>query len=137
MLSTLSTPAHAALASPAPAAPAAPPASAVGAMASPGGAERTAGAAPALALQPPSRQGTDEAIRLRENLQAALKTLSEQIDDGARQLSFSVDEALGSTVVKVHDAESGEVVRQIPSEAVLKVAHTLHDLKGLLLDQRG
>lgn len=84
-----------------------------------------------------SRPGTDEALRLRENLQEALKALSEQMDDGARQLSFSVDEALGRTVVKVHDRDSGEVVRQIPSEAVLKVAHTLHDLKGLLLDQRG
>jgi len=34
----------------------------------------------------------------------------------------------------VTNTQTGELVRQIPSDAVIKVAHTLEDLKGLLYD---
>jgi flagellar protein FlaG len=37
-------------------------------------------------------------------------------------------------VVTVKSRESGEVVRQIPSEVALRVAHNLEDMKGLLQD---
>jgi flagellar protein FlaG len=39
-------------------------------------------------------------------------------------------------VVTVKSAESGEVIRQIPSETALKVAHNLADIKGLLEDKK-
>jgi uncharacterized FlaG/YvyC family protein len=39
-------------------------------------------------------------------------------------------------VVTVTDKESGKVINQIPSEAVLKVAHSMTALKGILYDDK-
>jgi flagellar protein FlaG len=50
-----------------------------------------------------------------------------------RDLSFSVDDVANKVVLTVKNRE-GEVVRQIPSEAALRVAHNLDDMKGLLQD---
>jgi len=39
-------------------------------------------------------------------------------------------------LVIVSDKESGKVIKQIPSEAVIKAAHSLEALKGLLYDDK-
>ena len=49
-----------------------------------------------------------------------------------RALNFSVDKVAQRTVITVKNSDSGEVVRQIPDEALLRVAHTIEELKGLL-----
>jgi flagellar protein FlaG len=46
-----------------------------------------------------------------------------------------VDEATGSTIVRIVNPETGELVRQIPSEDVLAAAHALRS-SGSLLDLR-
>jgi flagellar protein FlaG len=50
-------------------------------------------------------------------------------------LGFSVDKVANDVVVTVKRKETGEVVRQIPSEAILKLAHNFEKLKGVLLDE--
>jgi flagellar protein FlaG len=45
-----------------------------------------------------------------------------------------VDEAVGGPVVTVRSAESGEVVRQIPNEVIVRIAHNLEKVKGLLFN---
>jgi uncharacterized FlaG/YvyC family protein len=35
-------------------------------------------------------------------------------------------------VILVKNQDSGEVIRQIPNEVVIKVAHSIEDLKGIL-----
>ena len=45
---------------------------------------------------------------------------------------ISKDEYLNRFVVKIADKNSGEIVREIPSEALLKFAQHLKELKGLL-----
>jgi flagellar protein FlaG len=37
-------------------------------------------------------------------------------------------------VVVVTDKTTGEVIRQIPNEVVIRVAHNIADLKGVLFD---
>jgi len=39
-------------------------------------------------------------------------------------------------VVTVRSAETGEVVRQIPNETVVKVAHNIEKMKGLLFSAK-
>jgi flagellar protein FlaG len=73
-------------------------------------------------------------IKLRENLSAAVEHLNRQLASSGRTLGFSIDEILHAPIVTVKNTSTGEVVRQIPSEAVVKVAHTLEELKGLLYD---
>jgi len=46
-----------------------------------------------------------------------------------RNLTFSVDENTDRSVVTVLDANSGDVIRQIPSEDVLALAERIQDLQ--------
>jgi flagellar protein FlaG len=53
-----------------------------------------------------------------------------------RSLQFKDDPTSGRMVVSVIDAESGEVIRQIPPEQMLRMAANLEQLNGLLLGER-
>ena len=73
-----------------------------------------------------------DASEVRENLQDAVRMLNQQMTSTKRGLGFQVDEAVGGPVVTVRSAESGEVVRQIPNEVVVRSAHNIEKVKGLL-----
>lgn len=71
---------------------------------------------------------------IRRNLEEAIKRLNEQLEQNSRKLNFSMDPTTKSLVIVVKNSETGEVVRQIPEESVLRVAHHIESLKGLLLN---
>ena len=58
-------------------------------------------------------------------LDYAVSRLNEYIQSSRRDLHFSVDKGSGRVVVKVIDSETREVIRQIPSEEVMALAHGL------------
>jgi flagellar protein FlaG len=60
-------------------------------------------------------------------LERATQELAEFAKQSNRDLMFSVDETSGKTVVTVMDGETSEVIRQIPSEEVLRIAQALED----------
>lgn len=72
---------------------------------------------------------------VRRQMQEAIEQLNRQMAQNKRDLSFSVDDVANKIVLTVKNTE-GEVVRQIPSETALKVAHNLADIKGLLQDEK-
>lgn len=51
-------------------------------------------------------------------------------------LAFQVDEASKRFVVNVADISTGELIRQIPGDAVLRIARQLESLKGILFDDK-
>lgn len=65
-------------------------------------------------------------------LKAAVQEIEKFVQSIKRNLEFSIDEASGKVVVKVIASDSGEVVRQIPNEEVLKLANSLNDASSLL-----
>ena len=96
-------------------------------------------AAPAIAdaqhpvvMPPPKAEIQFDAEKMRANLQEAINRINEMMRDGGRGLNFSMDNKLGRPIVLVRNLESGEVIRQIPNEVVVKVAHSIEDLKGML-----
>lgn len=66
-----------------------------------------------------STQQSTESTTTSEEKKKALKEALSALQGESTSLDFSIDDASGSLVVKVVDKESGEVVRQIPSEEVL------------------
>jgi flagellar protein FlaG len=68
----------------------------------------------------------------RKNLAEAIQKLNDMMKDSGRTLSFSMDVKLGRPIVFVKNMANGDVVRQIPSEVVVRVAHGIEDFKGLL-----
>jgi len=105
----------------APAAPAAPAVSAVPAVPK----------APAIKVEP-----LVDPKQMRQNLQEAIEKLNDQVERNGRGLNFSVDDRLNRPIITVRSTATGEVVRTIPNEVVIKVAHNIEDIKGLLMDQR-
>jgi flagellar protein FlaG len=73
--------------------------------------------------------------QLHENLKQAIEQLNKELADSGRSLGIRMDDVLNTPVVTVKSTKTGEVIRQIPSEAVIKVAHTFEQLKGLLVDE--
>lgn len=64
-----------------------------------------------------------------------VERMNERIQHVTRDIRFSVDEDTDKVVVKIIDHHSGEVVRQIPSEELLKLAERLDDLRGMFLKE--
>ena len=63
-----------------------------------------------------------------------VQKMNDEMKSTQRGLSFAFDRAISTHVVTVKSAESGEVIRQIPTEAVVRVAHNIEKLKGLMFD---
>ena len=61
-----------------------------------------------------------------------VEQLNQQMQASNRNLSFGIDKKINTFVITVTDKASGEVVRQIPPESVVRVAHNIANLKGVL-----
>lgn len=60
-----------------------------------------------------------------------------QLRDVGSDLSFSIDKESGKTVVKLIDPATQEVIRQIPSNEMLAIAHNLDkSLQGMLINHK-
>jgi flagellar protein FlaG len=73
--------------------------------------------------------------KARQDLNTAISMLNKQMQSTQRGLGFSYDDSKKTAVIKVTDINSGEVVRQIPTEAVLKMAHHIDVVKGTLYNK--
>lgn len=69
---------------------------------------------------------------LRQQLDQAVEELNIQMAKTGRALGFSYDKAAAQSVITVTNKDTGEVLRQIPGDAVLNVAHSIESLKGIL-----
>ncbi len=72
----------------------------------------------------------------RMALEKAVTDIREFVQATQRNLDFSIDDTTGKVVVKVIATDSGEVVRQIPSETALKLAQSLSDASSLLFEAK-
>ena len=75
-----------------------------------------------------------------------LQTVTESIDDAVEVLNQALslkntsaiirrDEQLNRYLVTIKDKESGEIVREIPDEALIRFARNLQELRGILFDE--
>ena len=87
-------------------------------------------AKPAVETQP-----KQDPLESRRSLQEATEQLNQQMRRNSRDLNFSLDDVAKTLVVTVKNQE-GEVIRQIPSEVALRVAHNLDNVKGLMQDEK-
>lgn len=94
---------------------------------------------PSVTVAPPAAStnssGTDSATSEQSNsqklpLDKALDEINEQMKAWSTQLQFEVDPDVHQVVVSVVDAQSGDVIRTIPSEAVLKIAKMIVNMQG-------
>ncbi len=74
---------------------------------------------------------------LREKLEEATESLTQHFQNQLQSnLQFAVDDESGELVVRLVDADNGDVLRQIPSEDALKLARNLREGSVQLLEER-
>jgi flagellar protein FlaG len=71
--------------------------------------------------------GTDSDQASGTSIKAAVTRLNDFVQNVQRNLEFKIDDATGCTVVTVRDAQTDEVIRQIPPEQILKIMQQLAD----------
>jgi len=69
-------------------------------------------------VQPASEPAAEEVKRAAQQLETFMQSMN-------RYLEFRVDEDSGRTVVTVKDKTTGETIRQIPSEEIMRLAQNL------------
>lgn len=71
-----------------------------------------------------------------EKLTEAVDKINEMMQNGKQTLTFQLDEESERMVIRVMDAQTKEVVRQIPSEETLKFAKYVDGLVGLIFNKK-
>lgn len=71
----------------------------------------------------------------REQLEKVAQQLQDFMGEMNRSLQFQVDQDSGRDVIKVLDKNSGELIKQYPSEEVLSLVSKLSETAGILIDQ--
>jgi flagellar protein FlaG len=74
----------------------------------------------------PSREAVDQAAR---HIETFVKSVG-------RSLDFSVDQRSGQSVLRVMNPDTGELIRQLPSEETLRIAKAIDYVQSMLVNQR-
>jgi len=86
-------------------------------------------------LEVKSRVGNELENNYKQ-IEAAIEDIRKMADDNLMNLGFTIDRKINTHIVTVTDLTTGQVIRQIPNEVVIRVAHNLADFKGLLMDKK-
>lgn len=69
-----------------------------------------------------------------------IESVTRQIDSFLRSinrsLQFRLDESTGRMIVSICDAETGEIIRQVPGEEALRIAQNLESRLSGMLDEK-
>lgn len=95
----------------------------------------TAATSRAQEAQKVSAPEQEKAEPSAEELKQITEELQRRVSLVAPELHFSVDKESGKSVVKIMDPSTKEVIRQIPSEEMLKLSQSIDKFQqGLLLN---
>ncbi len=90
-----------------------------------------------VASTPMQSSNINEVIApVRESIEKIAADLQKFVQSMGRDLNFSVDETTGYHVVRVVDQSTGELIRQLPSDELLKLAREFEQLQNALVSQR-
>lgn len=70
----------------------------------------------------------------RQRLEKAVADMQDFVQSVRRDINFQLDDGSGRVVVRVTEATTGDVIRQIPSEEALRLAESLSEIRSLLFE---
>jgi len=73
----------------------------------------------------------DVSVEIRE----AMIVLNETLSFGPTSASISKDNELNTFIVRIFDDTNGEIIREIPNEAMQRFARNLREIQGLIFDK--
>lgn len=103
--------------------------------ASSSGESLVSAAAVAAEASEDKRQSLSALETIAESISVAVEVLNQSLSLKNTSAVIRRDEQLNRYLVTIKDKDSGEVVREIPDEALLKFARNLQELRGILFDE--
>jgi flagellar protein FlaG len=82
-----------------------------------------------------TKKTTDDPEKLKKAVQESVDYFERFAKDNQFNLKFSVDAKSDSIVVQVVEIGTGKLIRQIPSEEVLRLRQRISDLLGMIYDR--
>lgn len=79
----------------------------------------------------------DTLAQVAAEIDQAMNILNETLSVGPTSVSISKDNDLNKFLVTIFDDESGEIIREIPNEAMQRFARNLKEIQGLIFDEHG
>ena len=76
-------------------------------------------------------------VKVITELGKAVDILNEALAKDPIALRFSIDETLKRPIVTVVSEQTGEVVRQLPQEEVLRAVKNIDRMRGILFEEMG
>ena len=70
-----------------------------------------------------------------EQIKEVIARLQTTLQDVEPRIELSVDQELNQVILRILDKESGELIRQIPSEDVLELERFLAEQSGLFVEE--
>ena len=74
--------------------------------------------------------------RVAERIDQSIDTLNKRMEELGRSVRFSKDREFDREVITVVNPDSGDIVRQIPTEYAIRISEGLKSLRGLLFDDK-
>lgn len=94
-----------------------------------------------VAKVPAKSENSNSTSVANENAQLTVQEVEETVESLnqtmkmlERGINFEVDEGSERTIIKVVDKETHDVIKQIPSEDLLKVIEHLQEMRNILFD---
>jgi len=77
-----------------------------------------------------------QSVMSSEDLTQAIQSLNDMMSALDRNINFAKDPGTGKDVVRVTDSNTGQTIRQIPSQETLSFIKNLDRMVGLLFDSK-
>jgi flagellar protein FlaG len=69
-----------------------------------------------------------------KRIEQVVDQMREMAKQNNRDLAFDIDQLANRFVIRVTNPTSGELVRQIPTEDILRIAHRIDSMKGVIFE---
>ena len=69
-----------------------------------------------------------------EKMEQIVQVANATLESANNSLRFQVDDSVKAPIVTVVDQDSGEVIRQLPSEELVRIARSIESMRGVLFD---
>lgn len=73
---------------------------------------------------------------MRESFRESVEAANERLSSRGTSISMAIDKATDTVIVQIKDQQSGDTVRQIPSQQALQISRNIERLTGIMIDQK-
>lgn len=84
----------------------------------------------------PNSDATLTLEAMRESFRESVEAANERLSSRGTSISMAIDKETDTVIVQIKDQQSGDTVRQIPSQQALQISRNIERLTGIMIDQK-